>query len=66
MSETDSFQLSVIKIANGNNKNDASFRAKSISYSINQTDSLITFNNYFDIKTTDKLRAQEVKLILKY
>src|ERR1035437_860051 len=64
-SETDSFELVVIKSAQGFDKKDATYRAKNINYAITQTDSTIQFNSYFDIEAMDKLRAQDVKIILK-
>ena len=63
--ECDSFQLAVLKNSNGLNKKEATYKAKSIEYNITQSDSTLVFNNYFDIKPNDKLRGQEVKLILK-
>lgn len=65
MSETDSFELVAIRTANGFDKKDAANRAKSIDYSFSQTDSALFFNPYFDIKSDNKLRAQDLKLILK-
>lgn len=64
-SETDSFELVAIRLAHGYDKKDAVNRAKNIDYSISQNDSLLMFDSYFDIKTEDKLRAQEIKLLLK-
>ncbi|MFY9309311.1 MAG: PspC domain-containing protein [Bacteroidia bacterium] len=64
-SQADTFELFVIKTAQGFDKKDAANRAKNIEYKIVQTDSLIEFNNYFDIHATDKIRAQDVKLVLK-
>jgi phage shock protein PspC (stress-responsive transcriptional regulator) len=64
-SETDSFQLAVIKTADGYDKKEAAYRCKNISYNITQTDSIIAFNSYYDVANEDKLRAQDVKLILK-
>lgn len=64
-STTDNFELVVIKSAQGFNKKEATDRAKNINYSIVQIDSTIQFNSYFDIESIDKLRAQDVKLILK-
>lgn len=64
-SETDSFELVTIRSAHGYDKKEAVNRAKNIDYSIEQNDSLISFNGYFDVKSEDKLRAQEIKIILK-
>lgn len=64
-SATDSFELVVIKSANGFDKKEAAYRAKAIEYTITQTDSLIKFNTHFDIAAADKIRAQDIKLLLK-
>lgn len=64
-SETENFQLIVAKTANGYDKKEATNRAKDIDYTVIKTDSTILFNGYFDIKTTDKLRAQDVTILLK-
>ncbi len=64
-STSDNFELVAIKTANGFDKKEAAYRAKNIDYIITQTDSLIEFNSFFDISATDKLRAQDVRLLLK-
>lgn len=64
-SETDTFQLIVIKSAHGPNRDDANILARNISYDFKQRDSLLILNNYFDIPDNDKFRAQDVKIILK-
>lgn len=64
-SETDSFQVIVVKSASGYDVEEASYRAKNIDYSVTQKDSSILFNSYYDIYNEDKLRAQDVKIILK-
>lgn len=64
-SKGDSFELVATKKAHGFDKEDAVSRARAIEYSFNQSDSLITFDNSFDILYTDKIRAQELKLTLK-
>jgi len=64
-SETDNFELVAVKSAEGYDKKEATYRAKNIDYSISQIDSTIQFNSFFEINTADKLRGQELKLILK-
>ncbi len=64
-SETDSFQVVVVKTASGFDKQDATFHAKNIQYSVVQKDSTFIFDSYFDVNSKDKLRAQGVKIILK-
>ena len=64
-SETENFQLIVVKTANGYDKRDATNRAKNINYNVTQMDSTLMFDAYFDVKTIDKLRAQDVTILLK-
>lgn len=64
-SKSDSFELVANKKAYGFDLEDAISRARAIEYSINQSDSLIVFNNAFDILLSDKIRAQKIKLTLK-
>lgn len=65
ISPTENFELVAVKFAQGFNKKEASDRAKNINYTITQSDSTIGFNSYFDIESIAKLRAQDVKLVLK-
>ena len=65
LNEIDSVELIAIKSASGVDKKEAFYRAKQISYSINQNDSLIEFNPEFDIQNGDKWRNQNLKLVLK-
>ena len=64
-SETDSFQLEVIKTANGFDKKDASARARNINYEITEKDSTIWFDSFYEVGDKEKLRAQDVQVILK-
>jgi len=64
-STTDNFELVAVKSAQGVDRKEAEYRAKKIDYSINQVDSTIQFSSYFDIDNADKLRGQDVKLVLK-
>ena len=64
-SPTENFELLAIKTANGFDKKEAAYRAKNIEYTVMQTDSLIEFNSYFSITAVDKIRAQDVRLVLK-
>jgi phage shock protein PspC (stress-responsive transcriptional regulator) len=64
-SETDSFQLVVIKSANGFNKKEATYRARNIDYNVTQADSTIWFNAFYEVNNTEKLRAQDVQIVLK-
>ena len=64
-SETDSFQLVVIKGAQGASNKEATIRARSINYDFTQNDSLLNFSAYFDILKEDKWRDQSVRIVLK-
>ena len=65
MNENDSIELVAIKSASGYDKKEALYRAKHISYSIYQKDSLIELNPEFDIEEGDKWRKQNLRLVLK-
>lgn len=64
-SETDSFQLEIVKSAYGTTKKQAWKRAENINYSFLQKDSLLLFNDYFSIDGKDKWRRQQLQLLLK-
>lgn len=64
-SETDSFQLVVIKGAQGSTNKEATIRARSINYEFAQHDSTIDFSPYFDITKESKWRDQSVRIVLK-
>jgi phage shock protein PspC (stress-responsive transcriptional regulator) len=64
-SSSNNFELVIVKEAQGGYKQIATERAKNIIYSVSQKDSLIQFDNLFKIVGVDKLRAQDVTVILK-
>lgn len=64
-SETDSFQLTEIKMASGANLDEAGQRARKIHYDFQQVGSELRFDPSFQLDKTDKWRDQEVKLILR-
>ncbi len=64
-SDTDTFELYALKSANGFDKKEANYRAKRIEYSVKSSDSSLVFDNFFEINKIEKLRAQDVQLILK-
>lgn len=64
-SETDSFQLLVIKGAQGSSNKEATMRARSINYDFLQSDSIINFSPYFDILKEEKWRDQSVRIVVK-
>jgi phage shock protein PspC (stress-responsive transcriptional regulator) len=64
-SKTDSFELYVIKSSKGKTKKEALRRAEAITYSYMVNDSNVIFNPKFEVPSTEKWRAQRVKIILK-
>lgn len=64
-SNTDSFQLLLIRTAKGKTKKQALSRAESIIYNYTIQDSTIVFNPTFELKPEEKWRAQQVKIIIK-
>ncbi|MBW7846154.1 MAG: hypothetical protein H3C45_11030, partial [Bacteroidia bacterium] len=64
-SNTDSFQLLLIRTAKGKTKKQALSRAESIIYNYTIEDSTIVFNPTFELKPEEKWRAQQVKIIIK-
>lgn len=64
-SPSEKVELVVVKEAKGRDKQVANERAKSISYHLNQIDSVIMFDNMFKVNNADKFRVQEVTAILK-
>jgi len=64
-SETDSLDVFIIKSASGNEKTEAAKRAKNISYSLQQQDSLILIDKYYSFPGTDKFRKQEAEVLIK-
>ncbi|HET6990099.1 MAG TPA: hypothetical protein VFJ43_02200, partial [Bacteroidia bacterium] len=64
-SDIDSIQLVVYKYARGFDKREAQDRAKAIVYSIQQADSLITFNSFFTLGEQEHWRAQSVRIELR-
>ncbi len=63
-SPTDSFQVGVIKMCNGNTRRDADTLASLIRYNVFQKDSLLMIDKAIAINTTDKFRNQSVMVIL--
>lgn len=64
-SESGNFEMYMVKTANGNTMKEAAFRARNIDYKVTQTDSLIRFDSYYSILSDDRLRAQDVRIVLK-
>jgi phage shock protein PspC (stress-responsive transcriptional regulator) len=61
-SETDSFQVTVSKMANGRSRRYADTLAGLINYSIAQQDSVLTMDRSIAINTNDKFRNQNVEV----
>jgi phage shock protein PspC (stress-responsive transcriptional regulator) len=64
-SDNDSLCLVVYSIAKGETHEKAKARAKNIRYKFEQNDSVLTIDPYFYMPVEDKIRGQEVKLVLK-
>ena len=64
-SETDSFEVVVVRSARGINDKLASERAANIDYSYTQTDSLIKLSPFYSFDRKDKWRGQTVRVIVK-
>jgi phage shock protein PspC (stress-responsive transcriptional regulator) len=61
-STTDSFQVVMVKMANGRTKNDADRVASKIDYKITQKDSLLQLDKGIALTQTEKFRNQQVIL----
>jgi len=64
-SQTNEIQLVVVKEAKGGDKYTATERAKNISYNVFQSDSVLEFDNLFQVDNADKFRVQDITVILK-
>ena len=64
-SQSDKYELIIVKEAKGGEKKKASERAQNINYKVIQTDSIIEFDNLFEVMNADKFRAQDVTVVLK-
>jgi phage shock protein PspC (stress-responsive transcriptional regulator) len=63
-SESDSFEINIIKRASGPEKRVALERARKINYSISQNDSLIIVDPLFKLEKGEKLRGQNVTVMI--
>jgi len=64
-SPNDSFDLVEIFYAQGASRKEAIDNASRISYSFNQTDSMLRFNRFFNMNKEERWRAQKVQLLLR-
>lgn len=63
-SNTDSFQVSVIKLVNGRTRRYADTLASLINFNISQNDSILMMDRAIRINTTDKFRNQFVEVTI--
>lgn len=63
-SATDSFQVSLMKFANGNTRRYADTLADLIDFNIVQNDSILTMDRAIAINTTDKFRNQYIEVTI--
>ena len=61
---TDSFQVTVMRTANGNTRRDADTLAALIPFNIMQQDSILLTDKAFTINKTDKFRNQRVEIAI--
>jgi phage shock protein PspC (stress-responsive transcriptional regulator) len=64
-SETDSFEIEIVRSSRGSSKKDAFNKAENVGYEYLLKDSNILFNPYFITPLSDKYRGQELKAIIK-
>jgi phage shock protein PspC (stress-responsive transcriptional regulator) len=63
-SPTDSFQVGVIKMCNGNSRRNADTLASLIKFKVSQSDSILLTDRAISINATDKFRNQSVEVII--
>ena len=63
-SPTDSFQVGLIKMCNGDTRRDADTLAALINFNISQSDSILLADRAISINTKDKFRNQSVEVIV--
>jgi phage shock protein PspC (stress-responsive transcriptional regulator) len=63
-SNSDSFQVSVLRMCNGRNRRFADTLASLIKFNISQNDSVLLMDRAFPINTTDKFRNQYVEIAI--
>jgi phage shock protein PspC (stress-responsive transcriptional regulator) len=61
---TDSFQVSIIKMCNGNNRRNADTLAALIPFNASQIDSVLYLDRAIAINTKDKFRNQNVQVLI--
>jgi phage shock protein PspC (stress-responsive transcriptional regulator) len=63
-SPTDSFKVTIVKIANGSSKTEANNTAEKIIFNAIQKDSVLQIDKGIAINKTDKLRNQSIEMIV--
>ncbi|MEO8412137.1 MAG: PspC domain-containing protein [Ginsengibacter sp.] len=63
-SPTDSFQVGIIKMCNGNSRRNADTLASLIKFNISQNDSILLTDRAISINATDKFRNQSVDVVV--
>ena len=61
---TDSFQVGLVKMCNGNTRKDADTLASLIKYNVSQNDTMLLADRAIAVNTNDKFRNQSVQLII--
>lgn len=64
-SDSDSIEMITTYRSHGKTKKDATKKIKQISYNVEQQDSNLLFKSYFKAPKEDRLRGQEVRVVLK-
>lgn len=64
-SENDSLYVFIIRSSHGINKSEAGRRAQKINYSATAQDSVLLLENYFSFTVDEKLRVQDVEVLVK-
>ena len=64
-SENDSMYVFILRSSLGINKPEAAQRAKKLNYTIVQKDSFLLIDKYFSFASANKLRGQEIEILIK-
>ena len=64
-SDSNTFEIDIIKSSRGSSTKDAKERAQRITYKISQKDSVLSLENCFYMNKNEKWRHQRIKLVLK-
>ena len=64
-SETDSFEIEIIRSSRSKTHKEAVDRAKRINYRFNEMDSILKFDPFYSVSAEDKFRMQKVRILVK-